>query len=127
MPEIEGVVGLALLFLWVFAIFDVIASEGTLVRNLPKMAWLFIVILLPEIGSIAWLILGRPQHARFVPGSTERRPPPAPRRDSGAPLGPEDSPDFLRDVERRRLQAWEEDLKRREEEIQKRADEDEQR
>jgi hypothetical protein len=27
-------------------------------RNLPKLAWLLIVIVLPEIGSIAWLIAG---------------------------------------------------------------------
>ena len=28
-------------------------------RNLPKLAWIFIVLLLPLVGSIAWLVAGR--------------------------------------------------------------------
>lgn len=54
--------GAALIFfaLWVFCIIDVITTPEFLCRNLPKMAWLFIVIILADIGSIAWLVAGRP-------------------------------------------------------------------
>src|SRR4051812_10888807 len=57
----DGVVGLALLGLWLYCILDVITCDDSRVRNLPKLTWVFIVILLFDIGSIAWLIAGRPQ------------------------------------------------------------------
>jgi phospholipase D-like protein len=114
------VLAVALLFLWVFCIFDVISSDPTLVRNLPKLVWLLIVVIVPDIGSIAWLILGRPAHAAFRPGSTVRRAPAPPR----APLGPEDSSSFMSSIdERRRLAAWENELRKREEDLRKRDDE----
>jgi hypothetical protein len=59
-----GFVGLALLALWLFVIVDVISTDSIVVRNLPKGAWLFLVIILPDIGSILWLILGRPEGPR---------------------------------------------------------------
>ncbi len=113
----EGVLGIALFFLWIFCIFDVIASEATIVRNLPKLVWLLIVIIVPGVGSIAWLILGRPRGAALTPGATWSRPQ-AQTRSAPGPVGPEDSPHFLKSIdEQRRLKAWEEDLLRREEEL----------
>ena len=116
-----GVVSIVLLALWVYCIFDVIASDDGLIRNLPKGFWLLIVIFLPDIGSLAWLLLGRPMYAGWRPGDTTRRPP---RR----VLGPEDRDDFpisrpppralpSREDE---LAEWEERLRRREEELRRR-------
>lgn len=53
--------GVALIFfaVWVFCIIDVITTPEDAVRNLPKLVWLFIVILLADVGSIAWLVAGR--------------------------------------------------------------------
>ena len=92
------------LVLWVYCIFDVIASEESLVRHMPKLVWLVVVIFLPTIGSLAWLILGRPAAASFVPGATQaRRTRPAqPRtRRTRAPAGPEDSPEFIAEMHER--------------------------
>jgi len=58
---LDGVAGLVVLALWLYCILDVITTDEAMVRNLPKMAWVFIVIFLLEIGAIAWLIAGRPQ------------------------------------------------------------------
>ena len=55
-----GLAGIVLVGLWVFAIFDVISTPDGATRNLPKMVWLLIVFALPDIGAIAWLLLGRP-------------------------------------------------------------------
>lgn len=116
----DGIVGFALLGLWVFCILDVISTEDVLVRNLPKYAWLFIVIILPDIGSIAWLLVGRPVGAGFRLGSQIGVYKPQKRA-----IGPEDSPDFIASMERRRLENWEQELKRREEELQhKQSDDD---
>ena len=115
----DGVVAVALLVLWVFCILDVISTEDVLCRNLPKYVWLLIVIILPDIGSIAWLLLGRPVGAGFRLGSQIGVYKPQKRA-----IGPEDSPDFLASMERKRLEGWEQELKRREEELRRKESED---
>jgi hypothetical protein len=73
-----GIFALAVLALWAYCIFDVIRTDDTSVQNLPKMFWLLIVIFVPTIGSIAWLLLGRPQGAGFeLRGPQTSRPAPS--------------------------------------------------
>ena len=117
----DGLVGLLLLGLWLFAIFDVIATDSALCRNLPKGLWLILVLILPDVGAIAWLLLGRPINAGFRPGDPNYR---APRR----PLGLEDSPTFVSredsaaSVSRsqeldRRLEEWEKEQRQKDIEL----------
>jgi len=116
-----GIVALAFFLLWVYCIFDVISTDESLTRNMPKVMWLVIVIFLPTVGSVAWLALGRPQNAGLGPRDTRPYKPP-PRRLPQAPKGPEDSPEFMTglDGRARELKKWEEDLKRREDELRRR-------
>ncbi|MCU1378616.1 MAG: hypothetical protein JWN29_1599 [Acidimicrobiales bacterium] len=113
LPEAFGTV---LLLLWLYCIFDVISTDESLMRNLPKGVWLLIVIFLPDVGSLAWLLLGRPMYAGWRPGDTQYRRPRAAR-------GPEDRPGWgppstITNAEAdARLQAWEDDLARREAEL----------
>jgi hypothetical protein len=120
-----GLVGVAILFLWIYCIVDVISTEEALVRDLPKLVWLLIVIFLPTVGSIVWLVLGRPQNAGLKPGDTSSRPPGFRPSGSRPMLGPEDSPDFMSgmDERTRKLRQWEQDLRRREDELRRRKDE----
>lgn len=120
-----GLFGALAFLVWVWAIFDVIASEEVLVRNLPKFYWLILVIFVPTVGAIAWFALGRPDGAGLRPGSTDSSPtyyrPVQPRPLPPGPRGPEDSPEFLASLEeRKRLERWEEQLRRREEELRRR-------
>ena len=55
-----GLFGVLMLGLTIFAVVDVITTDDGSVRNLPKMVWLLLVLLFPLIGSIAWLVAGRP-------------------------------------------------------------------
>jgi len=117
-----GLIGFLLIALWLYCIFDVIATDEALMRSLPKMAWLIIVIVIPDIGSIAWLALGRPQFAGWRPGDTEGRP-------TRRVVGPEDRADFSPgsgsgSADAGRLQAWEDDLHRREQELRRQKPED---
>jgi hypothetical protein len=107
--EAEGLVFLVLFAFWVWAILDVIATDSGLCRNLPKGVWLILVLLLPDIGSLAWLLLGRPEKGSWKPGSTDYS---APRR----PIAYEDHPRYSATPEitdrrsqelDRRLDAWE--------------------
>lgn len=52
---------LAELCLLVYCALNVITTPDAEVRNLPKLVWLLLVVVLPVIGGIAWLIAGRPQ------------------------------------------------------------------
>ncbi|MGN6607475.1 MAG: PLDc N-terminal domain-containing protein [Jatrophihabitans sp.] len=58
--------GLAVLALgvWLFCIIDVITTPEGECRNLPKLVWLILVILLVDLGSLAWLIAGRNWNGR---------------------------------------------------------------
>jgi hypothetical protein len=58
-----GLFGLVTFGLWVFCVVDVIVTNDGDVRNLPKIGWLLIVLLFPLVGSIAWLVAGRPVRA----------------------------------------------------------------
>lgn len=81
--------GLALFALWIWAVLDVIATDRALARNLNKMVWLLLVILVPTLGAVAWIALGRPAGAGFSPGATTSRP--QRRQRQPAPRGLEDS------------------------------------
>ena len=123
-----GLVALLVLALWIYCILDVIATDQALMRNLPKVVWLLVVILLPTIGSVAWLLLGRPEKAGLAPGdSTYRAEPQGGRLDrstkrSYGVIAPDDDPRFLAQLDERakRLREWEEDLKRRDDELRRR-------
>ena len=105
--EIEGVIGFLVLALWIWAVIDCITTDSELCRNLPKGVWLIIVIVLFDIGSLLWLLLGRPAHKHWRPvGASDYS---APRR----VVGVEDRPTFdgaisdRRSAELdRRLAAW---------------------
>ena len=59
-----GVLALVELLLLVYCVLDVITTPADEVRNLPKLLWLVLVIVLPLVGGTAWLVAGRPQGPR---------------------------------------------------------------
>jgi len=121
MPEIvAGVIGIAVVFVWIYCLYDVITTEDVLVRNLPKIAWFVIVLLLFDIGSVLWLCFGRPrvQGGRMV-GAERQRPGAS---SSATPAIDAPALDHLHPVvrereERARLHMLEAQLRRRETEL----------
>ncbi|WP_447003512.1 PLD nuclease N-terminal domain-containing protein [Saccharothrix isguenensis] len=55
-----GFFGLLTLCLWLFCLIDVITTDEGAARNLPKIGWLLIVLFFPLVGSLVWLVAGRP-------------------------------------------------------------------
>ncbi|MGW4421825.1 PLD nuclease N-terminal domain-containing protein [Streptosporangium sp. NPDC004631] len=90
-------VGLALLAFWLYCLFDAITTPDEEARNLPKLLWVVIVLLMPLAGGVFWLLLGRPNGSPAPRGPLPRERSPRPE----APKGPDDDPDFLRDLDRR--------------------------
>jgi hypothetical protein len=78
-----GLFGIVTLALWVFAIVDVITTDEGSCRNLPKVGWLLLVLLFPLVGSIAWLVAGKPHSfaGSARPGVFERHAPRYPEYD----------------------------------------------
>lgn len=87
------VVTVALVAFTVYAVVDCIQTENDRVRNLPKIAWAALILLFTPAGGIAWFVAGRPRSSGgpSLPwGGPGTRPP--------APRGPDDDPDFLRNL-----------------------------
>jgi Phospholipase_D-nuclease N-terminal len=101
---------LVALGVWLFCLFDVLSTDESETRHLPKFAWFLIVLLGFQLGAIAWLLFGR-RH-RFVTAAVAAWPPEyltsrddaeddIGAADAGGPLGPDDDPEFLRQLDRR--------------------------
>ena len=74
----------------IYALVDAIQTEDPLVRHLPKMYWMVLILLFPWVGAIAWLVAGKQKRG---PLNGRRGP-----RYPSAPRGPDDDPDFLRNL-----------------------------
>src|SRR5579862_5754215 len=70
-----ALLGLVIFGVWVFAIIDVITSDATRIRNLPKLVWLLVVVLLSVVGAVAWFAFGRPQGETWTASEPRFRPP----------------------------------------------------
>ncbi len=87
----KALIIIVVVVLSVYSLFDVLAADRSRVRVLPRPVWV-LVVLVPVLGPLLWLTLGRPPTA-------------TPRGRSGPPtrvVGPDDDPDFLWNLERRR-------------------------
>lgn len=56
--------GLIVLVLMIAALVDIISSDESAVRGLPRWGWLLLVVFLPMAGSLVWFIVGRPDGGR---------------------------------------------------------------
>ena len=87
MPRV--LLGLAILGLTIYAVVDAIQTDDAQVKHLPKLMWILLILIFAPIGPIAWFFAGRQRRPR-----SGRRGPNYP----SAPRGPDDDPDFLRDL-----------------------------
>jgi hypothetical protein len=111
--RLGGLFFLISLIFWLWALFDALTAEPTRVRLLPKLLWFVVVLLLFEVGALAWVVFGRPRAGQpnrtggrsSGPlgsfdlgdlGSFGRPSSSRPSRNRNRPVGPDDDPDFLR-------------------------------
>src|SRR5688500_4489968 len=84
----DGFLFFVLFLFWIWALFDCISTDAARCRNLPKVVWVILVIFLPDIGALAWVLLGRPARATSRPGRTDSSSRPA------RPVPVEDQPRY---------------------------------
>lgn len=124
--RLYGFLFLVELVLTVIALIDCLSTDEYAVRNLPKVAWVFIVLLFPPVGPIAWFVAGRPQNQRVGSAGAWRPGKGFPEYERPRRLAPDDDPAFLRSLDRGQredeelLSRWEADLRRREQELRRR-------
>ncbi len=82
------------LVLLIYCLVDAITSRDEDIRHLKKLWWIVLILLFPLVGSIAWLVAGRPTKPQT------RRAAPQPPRRAIAP-DPEADAEFLRKVRER--------------------------
>jgi hypothetical protein len=110
------------LVLTIYALIDCFQVDEREVRSAPKWAWVLLILLVPVVGPIVYLVVGRPyaQRRSTPPPAAPGRTPAAPRR---TPLAPDEDPEFLASLRKlntsheRVLDEWENDLRRREQEL----------
>ncbi len=86
----RGLLAVLSIALSVFALADCVQTEDDKVRGLPKWAWVVLIVLIPWVGPITWLVVGRERGI----GLGDIDGPKRPRRQG--PLAPDEDPEFLR-------------------------------
>ncbi|KQW47773.1 hypothetical protein ASC77_15210 [Nocardioides sp. Root1257] len=118
MIKLEGLFGIVVFALWVFCLVDAIGAPADRIRNLPKVGWILLILFFPLIGSVAWLVAGRPDNAGARRSAYERQQPGFPEYDRpgrAAAVDPEKDAEFLRGVRERaeaQRKAYDEQKKR---------------
>lgn len=110
------------LALTIFAFIDCLNTPEDEAKHLPKIAWVFIILLFWIVGPIVWLAAGK---VREVPAGGR-----APSEWRGGRrtqwVAPDDNPAFLKSLKDEDkkddslLKDWEADLRRREDELKRR-------
>ncbi|WP_158850273.1 PLD nuclease N-terminal domain-containing protein [Saccharothrix deserti] len=109
-----GLFGVLTLGLWLFCLVDVITTQDGDARNLPKISWLLIVLFFPLVGSIIWLVAGRPVRTVGRPQAYERTMPAFPEYDRPGRFAATDSESDAEFLRRCRERAEEQRRKARE-------------
>lgn len=103
----------AVLVIFVYGLVDVIRTDARLTRGISKPAWIVVMIVLPVLGAILWMLMGRPRGGSARPQAYRH------------PTAPDDDPDFLRNLEvRRRNQAEAARLQKLKDELEAKAKDD---
>jgi hypothetical protein len=92
------------LVLCVFCLVQAISSRDDEIRHLRKTWWILLILFFPFVGSIAWLVAGRPQTAQRRQGPHERSTSAYPEYDRPgrfAAADPQADEEFLRKVRER--------------------------
>jgi hypothetical protein len=125
--RLYGFLFLVDLALTVIALIDCLSTDDYAVRSLPKVAWVFIILLFSPVGPIVWFVAGRPEKPRTSAAGVWRPGSGFPEDKRPRPLVPDDDPDFLRSRARAEdeelFRKWEADLRRREDELRRKENE----
>jgi hypothetical protein len=102
MVKVWLTLGIVVVLMTVYALVECVIFDRNRIRGLPRWVWIFVIVLVPVVGSLLWLIVGRGRSG--AGGSRVMRS-----------VAPDDDPDFLKSLGRDRLQ--EERIRQMEQEL----------
>jgi len=65
----------------VFCFIDLLRAPEEATRLVPRWAWVLGLLVVPSVGSVAWLVAGRHRRARLRGAANDPAPPPDPAMD----------------------------------------------
>ena len=102
--KVQILFGVIVFVVWVYTLVNVATTPSAAVRNLPKVAWVILVLLFPILGTAGWFIFGRPDTRSARRSAYERPTPEFPEYDRpgrAAALDPAKDEEFLKQVRER--------------------------
>jgi hypothetical protein len=91
MARVWFILGLMVVVLTVYTLVECAMFDRSRIRGLPRWVWIFVILLVPVIGPLLWLAVGR-----------GRRPAPGGRVNRSQ--APDDDPEFLKRLDRQKTQ-----------------------
>jgi hypothetical protein len=85
--------GVVVVILTIYALVDCAVFDRNRIRGVPRWVWIFVIILIPVIGAVLWLVIGRGRRGKSQPAAGRTRQ-----------VAPDDDPDFLRGLDRAKNQ-----------------------
>ena len=94
------IAGVAAIAFTIYALVDVAMTQAPRIRAFPKAVWIALIVVLPVIGPVLWLLIGKSKPSRSKPTNTRE--------------APDDDPSFLGTIDG---ESSDERIKRLEEEL----------
>lgn len=92
MARVLPFISLLYIGIMVWAIADIALMDNSRIRGLPKFGWIVLVVMLPLIGSILWVAIGRERSETRSHGRYRDQPMGV---SGGRSTSPDDDPAFL--------------------------------
>ncbi len=102
----------AVLALYIYALLDLLRAPGEAVRVIPKWLWALVIVLIPVLGPLCYVLLGRPRVDNPPSGGGDGGPGGGGGRGPRGPIAPDDDPEFLRRLDEASWSARMERLRR---------------
>lgn len=103
---LRALLPLTSIILAIAALADCIQTEDSRVRGIPKWAWIILIVIIPWVGPLTWLLVGRDGAwwFRFVGDAAQSGLPRRGEQRAARGVAPDDDDEFLRrladDIER---------------------------
>ena len=68
-PMLQAVPFLVWLVLLIFCLIEIDSTPDAHIRGLAAPWWLLVVVLVPVLGSVAWIVAGRPRRSLPLPAA----------------------------------------------------------
>ena len=68
------IAGVAAIAFTIYALVDVAMTQAPRIRAFPKAVWIALIVVLPVIGPVLWLLIGKSKPSRSKPTNTRRAP-----------------------------------------------------